>query len=139
MEHLLAHSEVEVLLPLIAERMKIIMEPHPLIEAHRKAARLQNDFATNAKSFASMVDLRPDITDERTAVTRLLPIYKLKIVTDLKARINRTIVVQLDDDALDELEFVVGDLRKKNSLLRDTPGVAGLIGPRSLVKDKNPK
>jgi|SRR5215510_2766619 len=112
LEYLPAIANAELLLA-VTRRLQAITERAPTVESRRKINRLREGLLQNAVSFSSMVDLRPDFSDDRLRIESLVPMIQIRITTDASSKSKRHYVFQLNAERLADLESMLADVRKK--------------------------
>lgn len=113
LEYLPSLPNAAEFLPKIAKRLQAITTRSPHVEKLRKINRLRQGFHPNALSFSSMVDLRPDYSDDRSRIESLVPVIQLRITTDAETQDRRQLVFQISVERLGDLESMLADVRAK--------------------------
>lgn len=101
----------------LIQRMCGILGRRQSADNFRKAQRLRLGFLRNALSFSSLVDVRPDFSDDKKSIQRLIPVAQLRISTDADAPDLKDVVVQLDERSLARLKEVVNEMEQKFATL----------------------
>jgi hypothetical protein len=109
----------------LLQRLRSVLERRQSADSFRKAQRLRLGFSRSAVNFSSLVDLRPDFSDDKKTVLRLIPVAQVKISTDDDSQDFKDIVIQLDERSLARLKEAVHEMEQKFSTLQ-----AGSIGPQ---------
>ena len=101
----------------LIRRLSVILGQRRSADSFRKAQRLRIGFIRNATSFSSLVDLRPDFSDDKKSVERLIPVAQLRISTDADGPDFKEIVIQLDERSLARLREALNEMEQKFSTL----------------------
>jgi hypothetical protein len=105
----------------VIQRMCSVLGRRVSADTFRKAQRLRVGFLRNALSFGSLVDLRPDFSDDKKSVQRLIPVAQLRISTDDNSEDFKDIVIQLDERSLARLKEALSEMEQKFSTLQAGP------------------
>jgi hypothetical protein len=102
----------------VLQRMCSVLERRESAATFRKTQRLRVGFLRNALNFSSLVDLRPDFSDDKKSVQRLVPVAQLRISTDDHSEDFKDIVIQLDERSLARLKETLGEMEQKFTTLQ---------------------
>jgi hypothetical protein len=105
----------------LVERLCSVLGRRQSADSFRKAQRLRLGFLRNAISFSSLVDLRPDFSEDKKTVARLIPVAQVKISTDDDDLDFKDIWIQLDERSLARLKEAVNEMEQKFSTLHAEP------------------
>jgi len=105
----------------VIRRLCSVLARRQWADSFRKAQRLRLGFLRSAVSFSSLVDLRPDFSDDKKSVVRLIPVAQVKISTDDDSQDFKDIVIQLDERSLARLKEAVNEMEQKFSTLQAGP------------------
>jgi len=83
------------------------------IEHAIKLQRLRKGFLKNAVGFKSFVDLRPDFDAQHEAITGLIPLIQIQVVTDSDDPHESNLTFQLSERTLQGLKEMIADVEKK--------------------------
>jgi hypothetical protein len=113
--------------PVTVDRLIAILRKNPGADAFNKIQRLRSGFLKNAVGFSTFVDARPDFTADYQEIRGLVPVVQLRITTDSQDPTERSIVFQLDERGLLNLEKTIQTAKQKIDTLVGTPLFARLI------------
>jgi hypothetical protein len=113
----------------LSHRLALLLQENLTYSSFRKVQRLRTGLLPNAKSFRTMLDLRPDFGDKKDELEYkgLVKIIQFRVVTDSHDPSQREIVFQLDEDALTELLNTVERLKNKLSAVDSVPEIAAQL------------
>ena len=116
----------------LTKRLTELLKKNESADRFAKLLRLRDGFLSNAKSFTSFVDLRPEFTEDEMSVRQLIPIVQFRIATDATDPSSREYVFQLDEAALVKLKDAVERAEKKLTALSESADLAALINGKPL-------
>ena len=112
---------------IILHRLSAVLRPNPVRDREVKRQWLQTGILDIATGFASFVDLRPNFSSDRSAITELMPIVIFNIMIQTEDGNEKSCVFQLSEQSLQRLEDAISDARLKLSRVREHPILSPLL------------
>lgn len=107
------------------KRLLELTAKNPEIERRRKLRWLRTGILETAVEFASFVDIRPRISDDRSAIQGLVPVVIFRIATESESGGEESYVFQLPQEGVSKLRAVLEDIEKKLKLVESDPLFGG--------------
>ncbi len=111
----------------LTDRLTKLLSYNESAEKRDKVGRLSKGFLPNAIGFSSFLDLRPNITSDRTSISEFVPIVQFRIRTEDGDDDEELFVFQLDERALEKLLEAVKDVQKKFEIIKNDPMISKRI------------
>ncbi len=113
---------------LLKSRLSTLLEEPEEQKTYQKMRRLSAGFLPSAIGFSTLVDLRPDFTeDEDPEIRAYLPVIQFRVRTDSQTPGLKNFVFQVDRDLLVELKKVVVRAEKKLNALQNLAPLKGKV------------
>lgn len=110
----------------VIKRLLELTVKNPTVERRQKLRWLRTGILDTAVNFASFVDVRPRISEDRREIEGLVPVVILRINTESESGEPKSHIFQLTLEGLTKLRAVVEDVEKKLKLVNTDP----VFGPR---------
>lgn len=112
---------------IIASRLSVLLRKNDNIDTFGKSRRLRSGFSPVATEFASFVDLRPLLTEDRQSVLKLVPIVQFMISADSSQTFAKSYVFQMDRRRLKALKDAVDAAMQKLDVIERTESLSRMI------------
>lgn len=124
----LRDAQIEFKDQVLTSRLSILLEEDEQDRYYQKLRRLSSGFLPSATAFATLVDLRPDFSDDDVPEIRsYLPVIQFRIRTDSPISELKSFVFQIDRESLFELKKVVARAEKKLQSLQEYDALKGRV------------
>lgn len=118
------------------DRVLSFIEKNPVVERARKRRRLQAGILDTATGFSSFVDLRPQLSEDKTEIEELIPVIIFQAETEAQEKEGtKTHVFQLTLESLKKLKDTIGDIERKLETVKDNPRLRAFL--QSLSSEEN--
>jgi hypothetical protein len=97
------------------------------IERRRKLRWLRTGILDTAINFSSFLDLRPNITVDRSRIDELVPVIIFRVVVDSEYGTERSYLFQLTTEGHTKLKATIDDLDKKLALVSSDASLSGRL------------
>lgn len=94
-------------------RVKQLVAINPVVERRRKIRKLKSGLVDTAVDFASFLDLRPFISDDRTIVEKLVPVVIFRVAIKAEYGSDKSCVFQMSPEGVAKLRDAVTDIERK--------------------------
>jgi len=105
------------------DRLIKLTEKNSAVERQRKIRWLRTGILDTAVDFASFVDIRPRISDDRKKIEELIPIVIFRVMTESEVGQDKAHVFQLTKEGVFKLRAVVEDIENKLAAVSDDPSL----------------
>lgn len=118
------------------DRVLSFIEKNPVVERARKRRRLQAGILDTATGFSSFVDLRPQLSEDKTEIEELIPVIIFQAETEAQEKEGtKTHVFQLTLESLKKLKDTIGDIERKLETVKDNPRLRAFL--QTLSSEEN--
>ena len=97
----------------LADRLRRLFQPNENFDQFAKISKLQQGFSEHATSFASLVDLRPNFSKDRSSIRGYVPVIHLQITSDTDDMEEQKFVFAMSSEAIAELRATLDDIERK--------------------------
>lgn len=106
-------------------RLSQLLERNLFFEKAEKLEWLRTGILEQAVRFASFVDLRPDFSEDRSEISRLIPVVIFQIIAISDTGDEKAYVVQLSENGVRQLEKATRDIVKKLNVVKSDSRLVG--------------
>jgi hypothetical protein len=109
----------------VQRRLELLLKNTDIHQRFREIKRLQSGFLPNAVGVSTFVDLRPDFgPGDKLSIIGYLPIVQVRISTDSGDPSEKSLVFQMNEDALVEFRKAIERAEAKLATLKQQSTIA---------------
>lgn len=103
----------------LLNRLTVLLTPLDSHKQYRKIQRLKRGFIPHARGFSTLVDIRPDFSENEENIVGYVQVIQMRITTDDED--SKPIVFQLDNLSIPELRKAIDRLERKLLAVQSAP------------------